>query len=311
LSWLVKIGEERIMKTSNVTIFTAALVALVVSVFVQVLGPQAQTGRPQQSVLAAKEPVFARISQSGVLRCGYVLYPPFVLKDPNSGKLSGLFVELTEKLGELAGWKVEWSAETSYATIVEDMSAGKYDVYCGGSWVFFPTARYWANSIPAFYSPVLIYARANDTRFDDSFDPAKLNDPSYKFAAFDGELSQIAQQEDFPRASTLQLPQFTHVSDLALNVATGKADVTIIERGVANSYMEHNPGSLKEISHGRPVRIFGDTWQFAFGETALRQVIDNAINDMLQSGYVEKVLRTYEKTPGTYYRAAPLYQIPH
>lgn len=298
------------MNNTKGSIFAAALIALAVSVLVHVFWPQSQSSRAQQALLASKEPMFSRITKSGFLRCGYVLYPPFVIKDPNTGKFSGIFVDLTEKLGALAGWKVEWSAETSYATMVEDMNAGKYDVYCGGSWVFFPTARYWANSIPAFYSPVMLYARANDSRFDDSFDLAKLNDPVYKFAEFDGELSQIAQQEDFPKASTLQFPQFTPVSDLALSVVTGKADVTIIERGVANAYMANNPGTLKEIGHGRPVRIFGDTWQFAFGEPALRQIIDNAVTDMLQSGFVEKTLRKYEDVPGTYYRALPLYRIP-
>ncbi len=292
------------MHGKRTSLLTVAAVALGVSLLAQAFGPRATTAPAP----VAKEPIFARVMHDNTLRCGYVLYGNFVMKDPNSGKMTGVFVDLTEKIGAMAGWKIEWTTETSFASMQTDMENGKYDVYCGGAWPIFPVAKFKSNSIAAFYSPIMAYVRAGDARFAEPFDQTQLNDPNLRIAEIDGELSQIARQQDFPLAKTLQLPQFTQISELALSVASGKADATILERAVANDYLAHNPGSLRDISHGRPLRLFANTWEFPNGEVTLRHTFDRAIADMLQSGAVEKILRQYEQTPGTFFRVAPPYQ---
>ena len=48
----------------------------------------AQSGGSQQGS------VLATVKQTGHLKAGYIKYPPFVIQDPQSGKLSGYFVDL-------------------------------------------------------------------------------------------------------------------------------------------------------------------------------------------------------------------------
>lgn len=48
------------------------------------------------------------------LRCGYGLWEPAVMRDPNTGEVSGLFVDIMEALGELTDIEIEWMEEVPW-----------------------------------------------------------------------------------------------------------------------------------------------------------------------------------------------------
>lgn len=241
-----------------------------------------------------------KILDTRQLNCSYVPYAPFIMKDPNTGQLSGLFYELTETIGELVDLEIKWGLETTYAALPEDMKLKKFDLFAGGLWPEAKQAKVLNYSLPAFYSGLGVYVRADDHRFDAN--PSMLDDPRFRVATIDGEMSQIVQQSDFPRAAVLGLPDNTDISMLAESVVASKADATIIEKAVANLYMLRNPGSLRSVTNARPIRIFKNTWAFAHGEPRLKNVIDTAIEEMLFSGHIDKVIAKYEQVPGSFYR---------
>ena len=92
-------------------------------------GVAGAVGHSSASPTPRAKDVAERILETRQLQCGYISYAPVLVKDPNTGKLSGLFYDLTERLGELLGLEVQWKAETTYATFTEDMQTGKYDVF--------------------------------------------------------------------------------------------------------------------------------------------------------------------------------------
>src|SRR6185369_9745395 len=73
---------------------------------------------------------FDRINKSGTLRCGYGLSYPNLLKDPNTGELSGTSKDVTEALAEQLNLKVEWTEETGFGTAETGIAAGRFDVMC-------------------------------------------------------------------------------------------------------------------------------------------------------------------------------------
>jgi ABC-type amino acid transport substrate-binding protein len=259
--------------------------------------------------LAEREPqstakdAAARLLDTRKIKCGYIVYEPYVIKDPNTGKLSGIFYDLTQKIAELADLEMNWTTETTYATLAEDLKMQKYDVFSGALWPEAKQAKVLDYSLPAYYSGLGVYVRGDDRRFDGNV--AKLNDPRFRMATIDGEMSQIVQQSDFPNVSVLGLPDTSDISLLAENVATRKADATIIEKVVANLYLLKNPGALRNLCDTKPIRIFENTWAFAHEVPRLKTVIDTAVKEMLYSGYVDKVLAKYEEVPGSFYRARP------
>ncbi len=73
---------------------------------------------------------YERVLQKGTLRCGYFEEAPFVLKDPNTGKMSGIAVELTEQLGKELGLKIDWVSEINFGTFPQDLASGRFDAVC-------------------------------------------------------------------------------------------------------------------------------------------------------------------------------------
>jgi polar amino acid transport system substrate-binding protein len=289
------------MKPAN-TIITAVILSVIAAfITVKVVVPK----NPALSENSAKkESAYDRVMRTGVIRCGYIPYAPYLIKDVNTGQFSGIFHDLTEEMAKLLNLKVEWSYETTFATFSEDAKNGRYDVYCGGLWSGSQGARGVDYSMPVNFVGLGVYVRSDDNRFDGKMDI--LNDKQYKFSVVDGEMSDVVPRSDFPNAQILSHPNNTEVSQLALDIAGKKADAMVVEKAVADEYLIKNPGTLKNLAVDHPIRVFGNTWAVAKGEWSLLSTINPTIDQMINSGTVEKVVAKYEKTPGSFYpRALP------
>ena len=243
---------------------------------------------PKTPTARAQKDAAERILDTRRINCGYISNGTRLMVDPNGKKLSGIFYDLTQRIGEIAGLEIDWNLETSFANFIEDLRLGKCDTVATGAW---PTAKRAAMvgfSSSTFYSGVGVYVRIEDRRFDG--DVRKLNHPSYRVATLDGEMSQSIQQSDFGMASVLSLPNTADVSMLLESVATHKADATFIDKTVANLYMKKNPRVLRNITETKPIRVFENTWPFAYGSERLRGILDTAVREMVFSGYINDVL---------------------
>jgi ABC-type amino acid transport substrate-binding protein len=144
---------------------------------------------------AAGETAFDRIQRTGTLRCGYVVYAPSIIKDANTGALSGIFYDLTEKMGEKLNLEVEWTEEVNFSTMAEGLKRGRYDLLCLNGWDSAHLASHVVNARPLFYSVINAFVREGDMRFDGR--PAALNDPAVKFSAIDGNGTTVIARQTF------------------------------------------------------------------------------------------------------------------
>jgi polar amino acid transport system substrate-binding protein len=71
---------------------------------------------------------WAKVQQSGTLRCGAAVYPPFVSFDPLTGEYSGLFAELCRMYAQdVLGVKAEF-VDTTWDNIVAGLQADRWDL---------------------------------------------------------------------------------------------------------------------------------------------------------------------------------------
>ena len=256
---------------------------------------------------AAKESVYARVMRTGVLRCGYLIYPPETIKDPNTGKLSGFIVEITEEAARQLGWKVEWAAEVGFQDMFEGLNTGRYDALCVGIYEKPDRAKQAMFTIPIDYGVTYTVVRADDARFDGSLDP--INDPKIKIAQIDGEISQVIARDVFPKAEPYALSSLSDVSLLAETVADKKADVSFMTIANARTYMENIPGKLK-ILRKIPSRVYpSGLMAVPNGEYGLKYLIDATTRDLLESHFVERTIRKYDPNLETYLMLAKPYVV--
>lgn len=83
---------------------------------------------------SAATSTYDRVISTGTIRCGYIPYPPGSFKDPNTGKLTGVFVETMEEAARRLDLKVQWTEEVGWATMIEGLQTNRYDMVCTPVW---------------------------------------------------------------------------------------------------------------------------------------------------------------------------------
>ncbi len=242
---------------------------------------------------------YEQIVQSGKIRCAYAVYNPGCIKDPNTGKLSGIGVEAIEKVAGNLGLKVQFTEEVGWGTMIEGLNTRRYDLIATPVWETKDRAKAADFTEPLYYSPVFAYVKASDNRFDFT---EILNSPEYRLASIDGATAEIIAQESFPSIKRVSLPQTADFSQLLLTVSTGKADVTFTEPQDAELFLKKNPGSIKQV--GETLRVFPNCWLIRKDQNDLKKALEIGINQLKESGEMDKIISRYESTPGILLRTS-------
>jgi polar amino acid transport system substrate-binding protein len=256
----------------------------------------------------ARESAYDRVMRTGTLRCGYIVIPPHVIKDPNTGAMSGVIVDMMNEAAKLLEIKVEWAEEVGWGNTVEALKGGRVDAICVNYWMNPVEGRFVGFSMPFYYSTVGAYVRADDHRFDAGLAP--LNDPTMKVATVEGSISGVIARQDYPRATVSTLPNLTDTSQVLLEVSTGKADLTFADNFMGQQFMAANPSKLRNVTVDHPVRAFPSTIALPSGEVQLKTMIDSAFVQLLYSGFVDRTLTRYNVPASAIYRVARPYEIP-
>lgn len=261
--------------------FRKTLIALVVSMLIGA------------SMAQAAEPAFDRVMASKTINCGYFLWPPYLAKDANTGKLSGMSYEVMEMIAKNMGFKLNWSAEIGVGDAVAALESNKIDAVCISVWPSPARLQSLSLSIPTFYSVAYAFVRSDDKRFDGDLN--KANKKEVHVAAIDGDYTHDLAEEKLPQASITALSQMASGSELLMQLMTKKADIVFSDEGLVNDFMKNNPGALRKVANIPPVRIYGETIAVKRGEYQLKNMIDMAINQLVNDGMIEASVDRFVK----------------
>lgn len=254
---------------------------------------------PTLSNNVTQQSVFDRVTKMKTLRCGYLVYPPLLIKDPGTGAFSGVIYDLTELLGQKLGLKVAWTQETSWGTAAQDLDSNRFDMVCSGFWVNSMMAGAYGYTKPLFYQPMWPVVRADDTRFD--HDLNAINNPHIRIVSLDGDIPLQIGAEQFPKAHTYTLQNFTDYSQLFLEITANKADVTFLEGDLPQRFMKTNPNKIKLLLKHGPIRIYANPWAIKRGEFEFADYINSAIDEIVFSSAVEDAFRKHGVYPEGYF----------
>jgi ABC-type amino acid transport substrate-binding protein len=289
--------KEMPMKQSQILLSAIVLSFLSATVAVKVFSTTAVT-----PTLTTK--TMDRILATNTLRCGYAVWPPGLLKDPNTSKLSGINYEIMEQIGRELDLKIDWVEEVGFGNFIEGMRNHRYDVMCTSVWPDAPRIRYLLYSNPTYYSPIYAYVRADDHRFDGNLQ--RINKDDVMIAAIDGDISQTQARIDFPHAKMFSLPQTAEGSEILLAVISKKADLVFSDKGNFNAFNKHNPGKLRAVSNVGPATIFAEPVAFLPEDTQLQSMVNLAIRNLVDNGKIDRILAKYPE--GDYLHPLPTYK---
>jgi polar amino acid transport system substrate-binding protein len=253
-------------------------------------------------------PTYDRVIRSGELRVGYLILPPVLSKNTASGQLSGISYDFTEEMGRRLGLKVRWIEEVSLATLSTGLDSGRLDMIAFPLWRSAARAKNVAFSVPLYYTTVGIYVREDDNRFDS--DVLLINSPDVRISGMDGELAADIARTDFPKAKLDLLPQFSDYSQMLLEIATRKADVTFFDRVFGKRFMRQNPGKIKDVSGDNPIRVFAECLILPLGDTKFLSMINASVAELVENGNLDRIFEQNGEDPREYYRVAIPYRKP-
>lgn len=286
------------MKTPQIflTILLSAITAWLVVHF---------TGGNVGQVMKA-ETTYERVIRTGEIRCAYAIYEPPLIKDPNTGRLSGIFYDVMEEIGRRLSLKIKWVEEVGYGTIAEGFATDRYDAFCNTVWPTPERTRGASFTIPLYYSPVDVFVRADDHRFDN--DLSKLNDSSLTFAVKDGDVSDTFATQIFPQAKHTSIPDMADTAQLLVSVTHNKADATINSPELLYQFLDKNPGTLRNLTPDKPINAAPNTIMIKPNQYQFKTMLDVTLQGLLNSGFIDAELQKYKSYHPIYLRDALPYQ---
>jgi ABC-type amino acid transport substrate-binding protein len=254
----------------------------------------------ERNAITAADNAYNNTLETGVLRAGYVTYPPSFIVDPNSGELSGISHDILQLAANNLDLELNFVEEVAWGSMIEAVDARRVDIIGTGIW---PTAARGKRAdfvTPIFYSPVIAYVRADDTRYDGNL--AIANNAKTRIAVLDGEMAATIANSDYPNAKQVSLTQVSQVSQLLLEVVSNKADITFVEPAIALAYMNKNPNSLKAVEGVPAIRAFPTAYLISKNSPKLKSMMDVAILELIRNGDVDRILAQYEDYEGSFIR---------
>ena len=238
-----------------------------------------------------RESAYDRVMRTGTIRCGYIVYPPYLDRDVNTGKFSGIWFDLMEKLGRELSLKIEWTEETGTANAFTALSAGRFDALCTGALAVPARTRVVNFTTPFYYDALYVVSRADDKRFDE--DLRKIDASDVKVYVLEGETAQFLTQEEFPHATLVMQANLTDPGARFMDIISGKGDVTLVTIANFRQFERNNPGKLKLVGR-EPMWVGQAGIVVPKGEFDLWAMLGTVVDHLNNTGFTRRTIQKYD-----------------
>ena len=222
------------------------------------------------------------------IKAGYIIYPPLMTRDSETGALSGVSYDIAEAVAKEMGVTIEWTEEVGWGTALEGLNTNRYDVLGTQMWPNEAREKVADFSIAPMNSVIYPYIKTGDIRFS-ADNLSVINSSEYTISALDGEMTVFIANEDYPEARLNSLPQLSSYAEVFLNVVQNKADVTFVEPSAAEDFLASHPNSIERLGD-TPVRSFGNGFAFDKSDGELREKWNTALSKLIENGTIEDIL---------------------
>ena len=264
------------------------------------------TSSDKQESVPEKKSLYEKVLKNKKIRVGYIAYPPNFIKNPD-GTYGGIFYEAMEEIGKKLGLEIDYTEEVTWGGMIEAIKTKRIDMVVTGIWPTSARGKHVDFANPLFFSVVKAYTQIDNNKFDGNL--KTLNNKNVKISTIDGEMTSIIANMDFPDAQKVPVAQMLGVAQTLLDVQTKKTDVTFVEPAIALEFDVKNPNSIKEIANIKPLRVFPNAMMLPKDEEEFKTMLNVAINELINNGYIDRYIDKYEKYPNSFYRVQVPYRI--
>jgi len=235
------------------------------------------------SIAAAADDRIDKIQESGVIRICQVDYPPMNIKDPVSGKWTGVLPEMSEALAAELGVEPV-HVDATWGTVIQNIKTDKCDMSAAAT--FLTTKRAVAVLFTSVVTADTVAAWvATDSEFHSYAD---LDQPGNVVVAASGTPSEANARLTFKQA-TIKPVVTDRQNTMLLEVAAGRADAAFV--GVVGSLNFLSKNKNVKIRQVDSTKLFPTpiAWIAPKGEYHLQQVLNSFLASARAKGTLDAI----------------------
>lgn len=253
---------------------------------------------------AHKETAYERVMRTNTLRCGYYMFKPMSWKDPNTGEMKGMVVDVAREIEKRSGIKVEFTEEVTFGTMYEGLNTGRYDAICTPGWPDAKSARIAHFGKPWFYSVIVPIVAENQKRITSV---SQINSPDVTIVTHEGDADDTLARTRFPKAKIFSIAQSGDTSQMEADIFTGKADVILSDANRIYQVNGNHGNDKLRILDNHPLQLFPLPMAVHKGDEQLMFFLDEVMDTLHYDGTMDRILDTYAPGPDAYVRVARPY----
>jgi ABC-type amino acid transport substrate-binding protein len=238
--------------------------------------------------LPKKESVLDKVINNGELDVCYVTYPPTIIKDPQTHKLSGHLVDTIELIAKELGIEINYH-ESTWTTFIVGLQSGKCDLSIVPTFKTINRAKSVAFTRTLFYFGNSAIARNGDTRFKILDD---LKQKGIKIAVTQGEAGHEYAKSNLPNAELIVHSNVDQAEAFS-EVSVGRADIALGDAWTTKLYADEHQ-EVVDLFADKPYNLMPVGWAVRKDDTEWLQFIDTAIETLESSGKLEEFEKKYD-----------------
>ncbi|MBI2631435.1 amino acid ABC transporter substrate-binding protein [Candidatus Woesearchaeota archaeon] len=261
-------------------VMTISVIAIIIALFALFRAP---TG-----VAPIEKSTFDNILEKDEIMVCYMTWPPSVIKDPNTGKLSGFMIDIFEEVAKDADLKVKYT-ESTWGGFPADLNTGKCDAAIAGIYPTIGRSTSVSFTKPFFYAGNSGVVKAGETRFKTIED---LNKNGVKIAVIQGEYGHIYSQKYLPKAQLVVLEKGSDNTAPLVAASSGQADAGLIMSDVVSEYVKLHP-EVKDLFAEQPYSTTPIAWATRQNDQELLNFLNNGIDYLKSVGFLDATAKKH------------------
>lgn len=240
-----------------------------------------------QSRSSRQEDTFSKIKREGQMTVGFIVFPPFVIQDPNTKKLSGTFVETMEEIAMQMEVKTDWQ-EATWSTFIAGLQSKKFDISIAPTFSTISRAKSVAFTTPLIAAGNSAIVRKGDQRFKTLAD---IDKKGIVVAVTQGEQGHEYAKANFKNAEIKVLSGGDQNLTFS-EVLAGRADVALGDFWIVQQFVTQHP-ELQDLFAGNPYNITPIAWAVRYEDQSLLTFLNTALECLDTSGKLDEINRKY------------------
>jgi ABC-type amino acid transport substrate-binding protein len=235
----------------------------------------------------AKEDSFSKVKRTGVLRVGYIVAPPWIVRDPKTGELSGTSIDTINEIARLMEVKLEFE-EANFATFAAGLQSGKYDLSIAPIFSTIPRAKVVAFTQPQMYLGNSAIVRRNETRFKTLED---IDQVGVVVAVTQGEQGHEYAKANFKKAQ-IKVISGGDQSMTYSEVLAGRADVALGDAWFIGKFVAEH-AEARDLFPDSPYNVTPIAWSVRYEDMPLLTFVNTSLDYLDTTGKLDEIFRKH------------------